>query len=121
MVLVDNLCQAVEYLVEGAKTINLCVLVLRCVVVRYDGSLLAVDLDAVADNILRGVVSTARVLATKQDALDELLFGNIHIDHNIDLRVHLLEQGVEDLGLSCGAGEAIEDTALVRVDFFIIV
>ncbi|MFR7965968.1 MAG: hypothetical protein ACLU5I_10895 [Alistipes finegoldii] len=41
------------------------------VVVRHDGRLLAVDVETAADDLLRGVVRAARILAAEQDALDQ--------------------------------------------------
>ena len=55
---VDNLAKTLENLVHGAKTIHLGIFLLTGVVLGNNLCLLAVYLDAVADNLLRRVVGT---------------------------------------------------------------
>ena len=45
------------------------------------------------------------------DALDQLLFGNVDVDHDVDLKTVSGEDFVELLGLNRGAGKAVENTA----------
>lgn len=65
----------------------------------------------VADHLLRGVVGPAGVPAPQQNALDERLFGHVHVDHPIYRQTVTGEDFVERLGLSLGAGKPVEDIA----------
>ena len=72
----------------------------------------AVDVETAADDLLGGVVRAARILAAEQDALDQLLFGNVDVDHDVDLKTVSGEDFVELLGLNRGAGKTVENAAL---------
>ena len=71
----------VENLVHRADAVDLEIFVLPGVVGTDHFGLLAIDLDAVADDILRRIVGTTRILAAQQDAAHQLLFGDMHVDH----------------------------------------
>ena len=71
-----------------------------------------VDVQPAADDLLRGVVGAARILAAQQDALDELLLRDADVNHDVHLESVLGEDFVELLGLDRRAGEAVEDAPL---------
>ena len=101
----------VENLVHRADAVDLEIFVLPGVVGTDHFGLLAVDLDAVADDVLRRIVGTARILAAQQDAAHQLLFGDMHVDHERHAQPVPAENLVELLGLNRRAGKAVEDIA----------
>lgn len=60
-----------------------------------------------------GVTSEASIrYKDEAELLDELLFGDVDVDHDVDLEPVPGKELVELLGLYRGAGEAVEDAAL---------
>lgn len=110
--LVDHVGDAREDLFHRTRAVDRGVFALGGIVVRDDGGLLAVDVEAAADHLLGGVVGASRILAAEQDALDEFLLGDVDVDHDVDLEPVPGKELVELLGLYRGAGEAVEDAAL---------
>ena len=71
-----------------------------------------IDTQALADGLLI-VVGTTALLATQQEALHQLVLGDIELNHRCHLVAAFREHLLQGLGLRDGAGEAIEDDALV--------
>ena len=83
---IDDLTDAVEDFIHGAQTVDVGEFSLFGVKVRDDGRLFVIYFDTVADHLLRSVVRSPGLFAPEQDAFYQLLFGNVHVDHDIDLQ-----------------------------------
>lgn len=108
---IDDLTDAVEDFIHGAQTVDVGEFSLFGVKVRDDGRLFVIYFDTVADHLLRSVVRSPGLFAPEQDAFYQLLFGNVHVDHDIDLQPLFGQHPVELLGLVRRTGKAVENVA----------
>ena len=58
------------------------------------------------------IVGTAALLTTQNEALHQLVLGNIKLNHSSNLVATLVEHLLQGLGLWDGAGETVEDNTL---------
>ena len=108
--LLDLFGDACEDLFDRALAVDLDIFMLRLVVLGNDSRLGPIDLQTLADHLLRGIIGTTRLLAAQQDAANQLLLLDRDADHQINLQAILRKNLIERLGLRRRARKAIIDT-----------
>ena len=108
-ILLDNLCNTLGNLLDSTPRRHTLELTLRTIEIGHNSRLLVVNLDTIADNLLRLVIGAARILASQQNTLHKLLLRHLHIYHHRHRLAILGKNFIKSLGLHCCTRKAIKD------------
>ena len=109
---VDNSTDVAEDAVELAQSVNVIVYALVGIPVYQGSGLAVIYTEALLDGLLV-VVAAPALLAAQYEALHQLVLGNVELYHGSYLVAALSQHLLQGLGLGNGAGEPVEDNALV--------
>ena len=109
---VDYSTDVAEDAVELAQSVDVVVYALVSIPVYQGSGLVVIYTEALLDGLLV-VVAASALLTAQYEALHQLVLGNVELYHGSYLVAALSQHLLQSLGLGNGAGEPVEDNALV--------